>query len=255
MVKDIEAKIKNQPSPPTGYLRYRQLGIFEIKGGNPEFGSEKINERISSFSKAPAPLKFSTVPIYELVTDPTKKTWLKQAFNDYINENMLTVNQIYQEVEAKRTQTYKDTQEMMLYLGNVEQKAWLILFIKGCPNGKVAKNTLYVPRCTFRKNDFYPNQYLKSGQTSLKLLYDVYVERDPITGYARYRRGSTIGPWVKTGCSSFYIPFYVLIGSSRINMYNHIHFSFCIDCLSWVKTVPAQHNFQNMNLQCDCPTF
>jgi hypothetical protein len=133
MIKDLEAGIKKIPPGALAYLKYRKLGIFQARGGNPELGMDKINDRIASFKTFPAPTKFQTIPLWQVVTDPTKQNWLKQAILQYEQENMPNVKAILAQVEAEKAKRFKATQPIHYQNINVEQAGKAVVYWQGCP--------------------------------------------------------------------------------------------------------------------------
>jgi len=88
MVTEMENKINNITNGPIAYLNYRKLGLFDIKGGNPEVNN--IQQRISTFSQSPAILNFDSVPLWSLIKDAQYSAAVKGAIEHYINEKKST---------------------------------------------------------------------------------------------------------------------------------------------------------------------
>lgn len=133
MIKELEAGIKKIPPGELAYLKYRKLGIFQCRGGNPELGMDKIKERIESFKTFPAPIKFTTVPLFSVVRDQKKQNWLKQAITTYENENMINIKAILAQVEAEKSNRYKGVKTIHYQNFNVEQAGSLVYIWVGCP--------------------------------------------------------------------------------------------------------------------------
>jgi hypothetical protein len=154
LIRDINAAIKNVPPGELAYLRYRQLGVFNARGGNPEYGMDRIHERIASFAHAPAPLRFNAVPLWHhLGYDQTRQAWLRQAIQDYINEHAPNIEQINHEVEQNRAQSYLNHQTIYSFSSNIEQNNPYVVW-NGCPVVRDGHYFLYAPHCTIPYEHF-----------------------------------------------------------------------------------------------------
>jgi len=259
LLRDIDAAIKKVPPGELAYLKYRQLGVFNARGGNPEYGMDRINERIASFAQAPAPLRFNAVPLWRHVGyDQTRMQWLRQAIEDYINENTPNIDQIFHEVEQSKAQTYLAHQTVYSFSINVEQTQPNILVWTGCPlirdrGGRIT----YCPHCTLAG----PAPSLKNGD-----LYHLFeflgisysAQRDEASGYARIVAFNNNGPihhspFVRTGCTT--APQFGAIPGRAYDVPRRLQRAICIDCMPIYEQQPAQHGMVHTFLNCVCPTF
>jgi hypothetical protein len=257
LIRDIDAAIKKFPPGDLAYLKYRKLGIFNARGGNPELGMDRINERIASFIHAPAPLGFKAIPLWQVVQDANKREWLRLAIQDYINANIPNLEALNQQIENAKIVNYKAHQTVHSFSYNVEQGYNLVVYWNGCPI-KRSKKSVYCPHCTLTG----PFPSLKHGEQFAlynALGYYYNVERDDSTGYARLiallnnQTPVHHSPFVKTGCSTS--PQFGSIPGIILDVSKRLHRAVCIDCLPILEQKPAQSGFNHIILNCVCPTF
>jgi hypothetical protein len=259
LIRDIDAAIKNVPPGELAYLRYRQLGVFNARGGNPEYGMDRIHERIASFAHAPAPLRFNAVPLWHhLGYDQTRQAWLRQAIQDYINEHAPNIEQINHEVEQNRAQSYLNHQTIYSFSSNIEQNNPYVVW-NGCPVVRDGHYFLYAPHCTIPG----PTLSLKNGDlvpvfaSCLGISYQA--QRDITSGYTRIvafnEKSYPIhhSPYVRTGCSTS--PFFGIIWGKAHDLHTKMFRTVCIDCLPIYEQKPAQYGMTHTFLNCVCPTF
>lgn len=258
LLRDIDAAIKKIPPGELAYLRYRQLGIFNARGGNPEYGMDRINERIASFAQAPAPIRFNAVPLWHhLGYDQTRQQWLRQAIQDYIQENTPNIDLIHHEVEQMKTQTYLAHQTVYSFSYNVEQTQPNIIAWKDCPVVRDKRGRIsYCPHCTIPG----PSPSLKNGD--LVPLYDSLgvsysAQRDLTMGHVRLVAFNNIGPihhspFVRTGCTT--APQYGQMPGYH-DIFLRVFRAICMDCMPIYEQRPAQHGMTHTILNCVCPTF
>jgi hypothetical protein len=259
LIKDIDAAIKKVPPGDLAYLKYRKIGIFNSRGGNPEYGMDRINERIASFIHAPAPLGFRAVPLWQVVQDGQKREWLRQAIQDYINANIPNLENLNQQIENAKIANYKAHQTVYSFSFNVEQGYNLVVYWNGCPIMR-SKKSVYCPHCTLTG----PFPSMKHGDhfalyNSLGYFYNA--ERDASTGYARLvallnnQTPVHYSPFVKTGCSTSPQFGTIALPGLIIDVSKRLHRAICIDCLPIIEQKPAQSGFKHTILNCVCPTF
>eukprot|EP01121_Diplochlamys_sp_Union-15-3_P013224 TRINITY_DN406_c0_g1_i1.p1 TRINITY_DN406_c0_g1~~TRINITY_DN406_c0_g1_i1.p1 ORF type:complete len:527 (+),score=94.33 TRINITY_DN406_c0_g1_i1:54-1583(+) len=282
MIKEIDATIAKVSPGALAYIDYRKLGVFDVKGGNPEIAPTQYAEIIASFPQYPAITGFDSVPLWQVVPAAYQAA-VKAAIEQYTGENQLSVNSLIDQIEAARAQSYKNPQDVYVYARQTEQAGDSILFWNNCPYRKVGDG-FYTPRCSYALQ----TASIDSGKNSVffnspafdwHFLYET--QRDATSGNMRiyedvtpldsadhtFKEASLFGsgtanttisnlrdtiltsPWQHTGCVN--LAFLYITGCPTCELY----FSACIDCLPIVVTSPASFGMLNSDLQCVCPHF
>jgi hypothetical protein len=292
MSHELDCTIAKVSPGALPYLRYRQLGVFDVKGGNPEIPKSQLAQIIASFPTDPAITGFTSVPLWQVV--PAKwQAAVKAAIDDYTNTKQASINGIVASLNAQRLQSYKNPQNVFVYYGQTEQLG-NILYWKTCPFLKEG-GKYYTPRCVVNQE----NPVLGAGQGALIINYNYYniyllnyqVQRDPATGMARIvydiKKGSTrdLGAWNATS-----MPYVIELESGPVTpgqlsnltsvldtityspwsqsgcvSMDFLHltacptcklfFSICIDCQPVVVPSPARYGLKDTDLTCSCPGF
>jgi hypothetical protein len=179
MRSDLERTIQKLPLISNAYTRYRSLSQINILGGNPELGSDKMEERIASFDVAPAPVKFYTVPLWEVIKNVERRNWIKAAVTDYIQANQPTVNRVMNEINHAKLESFKRPQNVYILSYSVEQNGLVLTWGMDCPFVRLGGDAqMYLPQCTRRR----PTVQVAANQRML--LYnrfygqELHVERD-----------------------------------------------------------------------------
>jgi len=291
MVQEITSTIAKVPPGPLAYLNYRSLGVFDVKGGNPEIPKGQYPQIIASFPLDPAITSFTSVPLWQVVP-ATYQAAVKAAINHYILGYQVTLNSIIENVNAQKIVNYKKPQNVYVYGQQTEQLGSIIHWTN-CPFLKEGRN-YYTPRCTI------PVQTadLNSGAVSTFLDINYYniailhyeTQRDLATGVMRIYATShplTLLSASATNLTVDYVvedinssPFRIentTLGNLKDNIIetpwdhtgcvslgylylisnpnNKVYFTACIDCLPVVVTSPASYGLKNSDLQCVCPSF
>jgi hypothetical protein len=268
MKTDLENSI-NKQNPTSEFARFRQLGQLNILGGNPELGSDRINERINSFEVAPAPVKFSTIPIWELIGDAQRKNWVKSAIERYIQKNQPNVASLLNQINASRLNKFKGTQNVLTMDVQREQQGVIIAHWSRCPVAR-PKGSDYTPFCAAINAPVT----LAAGQRSaIPANYGnspSIVERDANTGAARMinMEGAAVkfvSAWVTKGCTEVrYGP--KLCVKKKGSWFRKKTFCVeastvltrlvCMDCVPFVRRgTMGKFNLQNTHPECQCQGF
>jgi len=292
MAHELDATIAKVSPGVLPYLRYRSLGVFDVKGGNPEIPKTQLAQIIASFPVDPAITGFTSVPLWQIV--PAKyQAAVKAAIDQYTNTKQASINAIINSINAQRVQSYKNPQNVFVYSGQTEQLG-SILYWKTCPFVKEGGN-YYTPRCIVNTE----NPVLNSGQNAIIINYNYYnqyllhyeVQRDPASGMARiyYDMKKTLpheqGAWNATS-----MPYVIELETGPINPgqlsnltvvqdtimttpWDHsscvsmdflhltvcpgckLFFTICIDCQPVVVPSAARYGLKNTDLACVCPSF
>eukprot|EP01120_Amphizonella_sp_Union-15-10_P011967 TRINITY_DN5227_c0_g2_i2.p1 TRINITY_DN5227_c0_g2~~TRINITY_DN5227_c0_g2_i2.p1 ORF type:complete len:287 (+),score=55.29 TRINITY_DN5227_c0_g2_i2:148-1008(+) len=286
MVQELQNTINNVPPGNLAYLQYRRLGLFDVKGGNPELPPTDHAQIVATFPLYPAITGFTSVPIWKIV--PAKyQAAVLAAVNHYTNNKQVSVNSIVAQVQAQRIQSYKNPQAVYVYARQTEQGYDYIIYWNQCPHIQGDKD--YTPRCSF----LYQQVNVGAGQNSVYLNQNVAnwhflyeTQRDPASGFARiYEDVRTLEKdekdeklsafsfddirlnkpanatiqtslkdsivataWEQTGCVNIDFLYYA-------SPNNKLYFSACIDCLPVIVTSPAQFGLKNSDLVCECAGF
>eukprot|EP01080_Neovahlkampfia_damariscottae_P006910 gene6910-11073_t len=154
MKVDIESKIKNK-SPPngSGYARYRKLGVFNVLGGNPELGANQMSKRIASFDKAPAAVKFTTVPIWSLISNAQRKNWVKAAIDSYIAKNQPSANKIINDITTAKRRQFLGPLKVYSMSFQKEQANKFVVRYNACPVAR-PKGSEYTTNCVVTYQPF-----------------------------------------------------------------------------------------------------
>jgi len=295
MTHELDSTIAKVSPGPLPYLRYRSLGVFDVKGGNPEIPKSQLAQIIASFPTDPAITGFTSVPLWQVV--PAKyQAAVKAAIDQYTNAKQGTINGLINSINAQRLQSYKNPQNVFIYYGQTEQKGGDILFWKTCPFLKEG-GTYYTPRCVINME----NPVLNSGQNAVILNVNYYnyetlhyeAQRDPASGMARIYSDIKVGThsthkegtWDATS-----MPYAIELASGPVDpssLFNlttvqdtimstawdhsncvslnfmsltknpsaRLYYTVCIDCSPVVVPSAAQYGLKNTDLVCVCPSF
>jgi len=265
MLNDIDSLIRRIP-PNNAYLRFRRIGVNNILGGNPELHFDKIKERIESFVRAPATVRFTTIPIWNAVSDPLKSSWVKEAVEDYINENYVSVTNMMKEVEDARHKNFLSKQNLFPIDTQIEQERDWIANWQGAPVIKVGSRH-YTPNFAIPRPliQLSATESFKTGETTWKtgtfgsITFASFIQRNE-QGQARHvvtLRGNVIraSQWVSKGCS------FVDWGPracgvfSCINIFDFLKRGVCIDCTPHYIEANAKYNLKHRFLECNCSEF
>jgi hypothetical protein len=260
MLRDIDAFVRRVPPGPTAYAKHRQLGILNMLGGNPELGGDKINERIESFKVAPAPTKFGVQPIWEVVADPTRKQWIKQAIERYIETNSPSINQWIAEANHARDVQFKGPQPIHLMDYHVEQKSNWVVYWTGCPLIRI-KGGAYTPHCTLQKTALSMAAGQKTAYGAAFYETQSQIERDAagnVKTFSTFRgqvRGASAP--IRSGCVR--VSFGPRLCQQRmgcIETSQRLSRYVCIDCLPVIRQQPGgQYNTIHTFPECHCQGF
>jgi len=262
MLNDIDALIRKIP-PNNAYLRYRQTGHNNILGGNPELSFDRINERIQSFNQAPAPLRFSAIPIWEAVNDSSRKNWIHTAVQDHINLNTQSVNAIMQQVEHARHQHFIGKQNLFHVDQQNEQHARMVAYFVGAPLIR-PQGSIYTPNFALQKSpiSLAANENYKSGENNWfnQVILHSFIQRNALGQVRQYvvHNGKELrsSPWISTGCTSVpWGPRWCNSGIGCLNIFDVLRRGVCIDCVPSYTEAPAKFNTKHRYLQCNCPEF
>jgi len=292
MEKEMTSTIAKVPPGQLAYIRYRSLGVFDVKGGNPELPRSQYAQIIASFPQDPAITGFTSVPLWQVV--PVKfQAAVKAAIDQYTTSHQVAIGALISQIEAKKLQSYKSPQNVYVYGQQTEQLGSIIHW-NNCPYVKEGGN-YYTPRCTVP----FPTADLNSGQTSTIVNTNYYNEgllhyetqRDAGTGTMRIY--ATFHPFASpSSYNTTVLPYSVEIVNSRndpsqmsnftlkavqdsiiqspwqhtgcvsldylyltTNRNYKVYFTACIDCLPIVVPSPARYGLKNSDLQCVCPGF
>jgi len=257
MVQEITSTIAKLPPGPLAYLHYRSLGIFDVKGGNPEIPHGEYAQIIASFPQAPAITSFESVPLWQVVP-ANYQAAVKAAIDHYMQGHQVSLNTVINQIEAQKLASFKNPQSIYVYGQQTEQFAKEYIHWPNCPFVKEGGN-YYTPRCS------YPIQTtsVNSGQVSVipgilnGLMSHLYEsQRDIGTGDMRIFSNtydnnvlvySNATAWQHTGCVNM-VSFYLKVGAN-------LSVTSCMDCLPVVVTSPARYGLVHTDLQCVCPGF
>lgn len=260
MLQDIDAFIRKLPPGNSAYARYRSLSHLNVLGGNPEFGSDRINERVNTFGQAPAVIKFHSRPLSDFVSDPTRRSWVQQAVQQYINENLPNIDRIVQDIQNRKQQQFKGVQPIGLIDYGVEQGGNFICYWIGCAIIR-GKNWVYTPHCALLRS---PIGMAAGGrQNSGSSWYDTQaiLERDPASGFVRhfvtFRGQQTFASaWTGSGCTRSQFGPRLCLGRVCINTYERLFKYACLDCMPFVKQIGnGQHGTIHTVPDCVCQGF
>jgi len=291
MISEIDTTINKQPPGSLAYLDYRKLGVFDVKGGNPEIPVGDWAQIIASFPADPAITGFTSIPLWQLA--PAKyQAPLKAAIAAYTSGIQVSVNTMINSVEAARTLSYKNPQTVYVYGEQTEQGGDTIIHWDNCPYVK-AGGGFYTPRCTIN----IETVSIKSGSQSQFIDVNWYNEgmlsydaqRDISTGdvrlYGDFAPFSEEEQKVQSNKTAYTVSALTdslkSINSTLWNLRDNVitsawqrtgcisldyiyltanpayklYFSACIDCLPVIKTSKAQYGLLDSDLECVCQGF
>lgn len=261
MQNDLEHKIRNQNLPNSAYARYRKLGHFNVLGGNPELGSDKIAQRIASFDQAPAPVKFTTVPLYQLIHDATRKNWVKAAIDLYVAQNKPNVDTIMNQIRHAKFQSFRGPQRIILMDYQIEQHAIWVVHWKDCPLAR-PRGSVYTPHCARTRSPVMMSAGQNHNHGPPFYTHQAQINRDGPSGNTRIislekghvKYGSN---WLNRGCQrTNYGP----ILCQRIGRRNYCLHTYrglfryvCMDCVPVIKDIgAAKYGFRHTVPECHC---
>jgi hypothetical protein len=269
MRADMQTTINKQPPNTSGYYRFRQLGVLNILGGNPELGIDKIQQRINSFDQAPAPVKFTTVPLWEVIQNGNQKNWVKAAIEDYIQKNQPNVQTMMNEIIAARDRNFKGPQRIFTMETQTQQDWVLVTHWKNCPIAR-QKNSVYTPDCAVIGQPSVLSAGQRQNTGGAYNNNQAVVERNPSNGFVRIynteggKVKATSG-WINKGCAK--VPFgprvcvkkrgawwrtktFCLETSTKLSR------MVCIDCVPSVKPgAVGKFNLRHTYPECHCAGF
>jgi len=290
---EMATTIAKQPPGGLAYINYRKLGVFDVKGGNPELPAGDYAAMIASFPQDPAVTSFTSIPLWE-IAPANYKAALQAAINQYCAQSQVSVNALINSVAAQRVQSYKNPQSVFIY-GQQTAQYGSIIHWDNCPFIKTGGN-FYTPRCTIG----IQTASLSAGQNSVFInenwegegILTYTAQRDPSTGDERMMGNfhptftdskeesvnlasftvepmnpevteyvnSTIGAY-QNGDNTIYTVFQRTGCVSLDYVYltadpnDKLYFTACIDCLPIIVTSAASFGLKNSDLQCVCPGF
>jgi hypothetical protein len=286
--KEIDNLINKEPTGPYAYLKYRKLGIYDVKGGNPELSLQtQAPQRIASMAQNPVMTRFTSVPLWQVVPQQWQEP-LKAAIADYLTKFQPTIEQWIAAAEAQKITSYKAGQSMTIFHRNTEQCCDAVIRDVASPLVQ-GRGFVYVPRFSIPRwginivagqtNEF--TNYVFQGR---RIHYSVerdangnarlhgwstgafanatvgssYTKMDSHTNETSVEEidleilksnGDVYSSFVHTGCTDVK-EFYITRHPERFTYY-----TVCIDCQSYVTTSPAQRGVQHYDVQCGCPGF
>jgi hypothetical protein len=292
---DIEKEISHlingsEPAGPYAYLKYRKLGIYDVKGGNVEYSLQsQTAQRIASMEQNPVLISFDSIPLWQIVPAPYQEP-LKAAIAHYLSQFQPTIEQWVASAEAQKIATFKAGQSLTIYHGNTEQCCYEAIYDVACPR-YITDRVIYVPRFTIPRW----SSNLVAGQANEFLSYPYYgavlhyaVERDS-NGLARlhgwatsgfsntsaqvtdlvitshktvdkrisFKNSTTLAP----SNNDVYSPYVHTGCTDMLDFYWtdhpewHTFFKVCMDCQSYVTTSPASYGLNHYDVQCACGGF
>eukprot|EP01080_Neovahlkampfia_damariscottae_P012288 gene12288-5871_t len=268
MISDIKKTIDNSPNSGSGYAKYRKLGTLNILGGNPELGLNKIKQRISTFDQAPAPVKFTTVPIWTIIQNSQKKNYVKAAVEAYIKKNMPNNSKVISDIKAAKDKSFKGPQRVYTMDYQIAQDWVFVTHWKNCPIAKLKKSQ-YTPNCAIIGSPFT----VKAGQTVSRGVAfqnnQAFIERNSV-GQVRIitKEGSKVkhtSGWVKKGCTRVRYGPKVCIKkkgflwrkktyclATDTKLYRYV----CMDCVPSIKQgALGKHKLRHTTPECHCAGF
>jgi hypothetical protein len=261
---ELEHKIRNQPPPASGYARFRQLGFFNVLGGNPELGSDRINERIATFDVAPAPVKFNTVPLWQIIADGTRQQWVKAAIDQYIAQNRPNVDTIMHQINHAKHESFRGNQRIVLMDYQIAQHAIWIVHWNDCPVAR-PRGSVYTPHCARTRAPVMMHAGQRANHGAPFYTHQAVIERDGPSGNTRLvslENGHVkyASPWLNAGCQRInYGPILCKnIGRTRycLHTYNALFRYVCMDCVPVIKDIgAAPFNFRHTVPECHCGGF
>jgi hypothetical protein len=291
MISEIDSTINKQPPASLAYLDYRKLGVFDVKGGNPEIPAGDFPQIIASFPQDPAITGFSSIPLWEVAPAPYQAP-LKAAIAAYVAGLQASVNSMQAAVEAARVASYKAPQSVYVYGQQTEQFGDTILYWDNCPYISV-DGGFYTPRCTINietasinsgaQSQFVNENWENEGMLSFDAQRDVtsgdvrlygdfapfYLEKRTSNPKTSFSVGSNVitdvmkllnktlgyGDSVVTSAwqhsGCVSLDYVYLTADPNFKLY----FTTCIDCLPVIKTSAAQFGMKDSDLECVCQGF
>jgi len=263
MLHDIDALIRNIPPGNTAYLRYRQAGANNIVGGNPEFHFNRMQDRINSFSQAPAPVRFNAIPIWDAIQDGTRRGWVHAAVQDHLNTNFGSFNSLMDQVEHARRQHFLGKQLIFHVDLQKEQHARMVAHWTGAPLIR-PRNIIYTPHFALQRNtaSIAAGENYKSGENNWfnQVTLHSFIQRNAHGQIRQYviHNGNEYrtSPWITQGCTSVqYGPRWCHSGIGCLNIFDVLSRAVCIDCIPSYREAPAGYNTRHRFLECHCPGF
>jgi len=261
MLQDIDSFLRRVPPGPSAYARFRSLSQLNILGGNPEMGSDRIAERVNSFTQAPAVIKFTSRPLSSFVADPTRRVWVEAAIQQYITENMPNVDRIIADIQARKLATFKGVQPIGLIDYSVEQKSNFITYWTGCAIIRGGSSWNYTPHCALLRSAIPLAAGGRGNHGAVWYETQAVLERDPSTGFVRQFvtfRGQQrfASPWTGSGCTRTPFGPRLCIGNLCINTFERLFRDACLDCMPMAEQRgPGQHNTVHTVPVCQCQGF
>jgi hypothetical protein len=291
MLHEMDTTIAKAPPGNLAYLHYRSLGVFDVKGGNPELPHTDYNQIIASFPLDPAITGFSSVPLWQVVPAQYQAA-VKAAIDHYTGASQVSINSLIASIQAQKVQSYRVPQNVFVYGQQTEQLGSIIHWDR-CPFVKEGGN-YYTPRCTI------PIQTvaLNSGQVSTIIntkwengILHYESQRDAASGVMRlYAYFHPTYKYKDNLSANFTDVLYAIenltpdLNIANVTVQNvkdniiftpwqhtgcvsltylyltanpnyKVYFTACIDCLPVVVASPARYGLKNSDLQCVCPGF
>jgi len=290
-VSEITTSISKLPPGPLAYLAYRSLGVFDVKGGNPEIARGQYAQIIASFPQDPAITSFTSVPLWTVV--PVKyQAAVKAAIAQYITANQVAANAKTALIEAQKLLSYKVPQTVYVYGQQTEQLGSIIHWTT-CPFVKEGGN-YYTPRCTTPVqtvavasgavstylNTNFENRAILNYETQRDIgngNMRQYATSHPLYSESEFQTNFTVAYGVEkmdgtpekienatltNVGDSFIESIFVHTGCNSLgylyltaNPSYRLYFTACIDCMPVVLATPAKYGLKHSDLQCVCPGF
>jgi hypothetical protein len=114
-IKELQSNIHKESPGSLAYLRFRRLGVQDIRGGNPELD---MLARINTFKDAPAILNFKYTSIIQVVPLALQVS-VQEALNWYMGNTPSWQQEVQNRVQVQRINQYKAAKFIrMFYIGS-----------------------------------------------------------------------------------------------------------------------------------------
>jgi hypothetical protein len=265
-IKELEKYIHNESPGSLSYLRYRRLGVKDIRGGNPEIAD--LQARISTFSLVPAVISMSYKSLEQLVPQVLQQA-VQEALKWYTNSISNWKQELQARVEQERVRRYRDKRFIRVFI--VTQGNTIVNKPDPAWHGACGYCPLLafyaVPTCVFEKD----NGWLAAGESfeMRKFFFEntllARVVRHADTGHtelivnhpngSQFPQGAFDGP-LQNIHTNFYIKIPVPFGGQK-TLSMPVELYIVQDCEPIIENVPPSicNGIYNRKFSCTCAGY
>ncbi|EFC43635.1 predicted protein [Naegleria gruberi] len=147
---------------PVGWVKYHKISELDIAGGNPEI--DNIPRRVETFHLNPVPIRFDTIPIWQVFPEGPKRNNMKAVYDSYVQAQGSMVENKINRIQQLKLQELQKPQPFVAYARRKSNN-----FIYGIAEGLMAiGQPIDISALSYK---FFTNQLaVLNGKTTVRLI-------------------------------------------------------------------------------------